>query len=154
HVVVELQLEEVAVLAEMARGGVREGERVVVTAHLLGADAGRGVGAEAEAHLAAVVERHGARRAVGRAERHAGQDEASEKPPCTISSGWRRKGPSWRARYTMPWTTVCSSAQRNGKSGSGSSATPSSSRASRRAPSSNDSPAASTPPTATSQWPG
>src|SRR5881396_2417026 len=233
HVVVELQLEEIAVLAEMARGGVRESERVVVAAHLLGADTGRGVGAEAEAHLAAVVERQGARRTGEGAEDHAGQDEPGEEPPrtsrgrrrhrdasplrspthagggvigrrfarCqgtrrrasfvpagqrrrysaraarpsgqngsrparaataskarnsprTISSGWRRKGPSWRARYTMPWTTVCSSAQRSGKSGSGSSATPSSSRASRRAPSSNDSPAASTPPMATSQWPG
>src|SRR5262249_36305032 len=57
EVVVELQLEEVAVLADVARAGLREGEWVVLAAHVLGADPDRGVGTQAEAHLAAVVER-------------------------------------------------------------------------------------------------
>ena len=57
EVVVELQLEEVAVLADVPGVRLREGERIVLAADLLGADADRGVGPHPEPHLAAVVER-------------------------------------------------------------------------------------------------
>src|SRR5439155_809465 len=88
HVVVELQLEEVAVLAEMAGGGVREAERVVAAAHLLGADARRGVGPQAEPHLAPVVEREGARRAGNQGQRRAAQKEPGRQP---LSTSPRRR---------------------------------------------------------------
>ena len=58
-VVVELQLEEVAVLADVARRGAREGEGVVRAPLLLGTDPDVGVGSHEEPHLAAVVEGDG-----------------------------------------------------------------------------------------------
>src|SRR5207249_3215457 len=101
HVVVELQLEEVAVLAEMAGGGVREAERVVAAAHLLGADAGRGVGPQADAHLAAVVEREAARRAGDQGERRAAQKEPGRQPLSTSPRGLRHGG--LRAAALLRW---------------------------------------------------
>src|SRR5207249_31124 len=94
HIVVELHLEAVSVLAEMTGGGVRKAERVVAAAHLLGADARRGVGAEPETHLAAVVEREGARRAGDHAEDQAGEEYPPRMPP----RGRRHGPPCRRAR--------------------------------------------------------
>src|SRR5207249_1989896 len=101
HVVVELQLEEVAVRAEMAGGGVREAERVVAAAHLLGADAGRGVGPQAEAHLAAVVEREAARRAGDQGEGRGAQKEPGREPLSTPPRGLRHGG--LRAAALLRW---------------------------------------------------
>src|SRR5439155_188073 len=153
-VVVELQLEEIAVLADVPRRGAREGEGVVRAPLLLGADPHVGVGSHEEPHLAAVVEGDGSCHGARGREEGGGRPGRDTNSPRTISSGCRRKGPSWTSRYAIPCTTVCASAYRSGKSGSSAGWTPSSSETSRHAPASNDSPAASTPPTATSQCPG
>ncbi len=97
-------------LAEVAGGRVGEGERVVLATHLLGADAHGGVGAEAEAHLAAVVEREGARRA--------GAEQRQEHRPDRSRSAAEAPGLRKGRRHAPALTRVLRDLSRNfGRSG-------------------------------------